>query len=89
MSSINQKFSINSEKTLTMGKLFHTIDVNLNEDLNSETIRKMHKNVPIGNFEIANSSFPVSIKEIERIVETGNKAIEVFYKKYQLGMYGK
>ena len=89
MSRINQKFSINPEKTKGLGKLFHTIDMNLNENLSSENIRKMYKDVPVGTFEIGNSSFNVTISELERIIETGNKAIEIFHKKYQLGLYGK
>lgn len=89
MSRVNQKFSINPEKTKGFGKLFHTIDVNLYEELSAENIRQRYKDAPIGKFEIGNSSFNVTIGELERIVETGNKAIEIFHKKYQLGLYGK
>ena len=89
MSRVNQKFSMNPEKTIRFGKLFHTIDVNLDENLHSEGIKKLNKDTTVGCFEIGNSSFNITVNELERIVETSNKAIEVFYKKYQLGLYGK
>lgn len=89
MASINQKSAINTEKTKHLGKLFHTIDFVVTEDASSEGIRNLYKNQIVGNFEIGNSSFKLTLGELERIHETSQNAIDVFFKKYQLGLYGK
>lgn len=85
--SLNLKYGINTEKTeKAFGKLFTTIDFNLNDFLTNENFRNSGKKTEVGILDIGGNQFNVNVHDLYRIVETCQSAIDVIYKKYQIGL---
>lgn len=84
--SLNQSFAMDKNKTAHKGKLFHTIDFELNPNVTLSGTKSMYKKTPIGDLQINGRSFRVTLAEIERIQETLHNARETFFKKMNSGM---
>lgn len=87
--SLNMRHGMDQSKVAKYGKLFGTIDFEFNEDLNSDTIERKYSNSPVGLFIIDNKEFPVTLNELDRIIETAENAKSVFLKSYSMGRYNR
>lgn len=83
--SINQRFAINQAKTRNLGKIFHTIDFERNEEYTDSDYIQKSKNAVCGTFCINNSEFKVTYHELKRIQETVDAALDGLNKSYKLG----
>lgn len=86
-SSLNQVHGMDQKKVKRFGKLFGTIDFEMNEILSGEVIRQRKSDTTVGSFKIGQRSYDVTLAEIDRIIETMQAARDVFYKSYTLGRY--
>lgn len=85
--SLNMTHAMNQEKVRRFGKLFGTIDFEMNQELSSDLINKQYKDTVVGTFQIGGKEFPVTLAELERISETADNAKTTFLKSYSMGKY--
>ena len=85
--SLNQRHAINQKKTRRYGKLFHSIDFELGNNLTNEQAKNQPYDTTVGKFMIGNRSFDVTLKELKYIMETAHAAQESYFKAYRLGMF--
>jgi len=86
--SLNSTHAMNQEKVRRFGKLFGTIDFEVNEGLSVDVIKQRTADTPIGEFQIGGKTYNVTLAEINRIIETAENARSVFNKSYSMGRYG-
>ena len=86
--SLNMSYAMNPKKTRRFGKLFNTIDFVFNDELSTEMIKNLKSDTIIGEFQIGNKLYPVTLEEIIKIEETMANVKSVFLKSYKLGRYG-
>jgi hypothetical protein len=83
--SVNQRFSINPEKTQRLGKVFHTIDFEKTETYADSDYINKSKSAVCGTFFIDGKEFKLTYHELKRIQETANSALDNLNKIYKLG----
>lgn len=83
--SVNQRFGINPERTSHMGRLFHTIDFELNDSFTQKDYLDKSKNAVCGTFHIGEKQFKLTFNELKRLSETTELALANFNKNYKLG----
>lgn len=83
--SVNQRFGINPEKTNYMGKLFHTIDFEMNESFREKDYLDKSRTAFCGTFHIGDKEFKLTINELKRLSETAELALTNMNKNYKLG----
>lgn len=83
--SVNQRFGINPEKTAHMGRLFHTIDFELNDSFGQKDYLDKSKTAVCGTFHIGEKQFKLTFNELKRLSETTELALANFNKNYKLG----
>lgn len=83
--SINQRFSINPEKTSHMGRLFHTIDFEINDEYRQKDFLDKSRTAVCGTFYIGSKEFKLTYTELKRLAETADTAISSMDKYYKLG----
>lgn len=86
--SLNMAHAYDPERVKRFGKLFGTIDFEMNEQLSGEVIRQRRSDTKVGSLKIDGKEFGVTLAEVDRLIETLNSAKDVFYKGYTLGKYG-
>jgi hypothetical protein len=86
--SLNMTNAMDKKKVRRFGKLFGTIDFQMNEKLSSEAVKQRTAETTVGEFQIDGKSYPVTLAEIDRIIETAQMAKSVFFKSYSMGRYG-
>lgn len=82
--SVNLKHAINEEKTKVFGKLFHTIDFEV-ESTSEQILMQRKMDTFAGKFQIGNHEYLVTLEELDRIIETCQTAKTVFLQKYRFG----
>lgn len=87
--SVNMKYGMDQTKVRKYGKLFGTIDFELNDQVSSEVIKVKQQDTLIGEFLIGEKRFPVTLAELDRIIETAETARSVFHKSYSMGRYDR
>jgi len=87
--SINQRYGINPEKTAKKGKLFHTIDYELNSNYSVSDFKNKSTVIPAASFFIDGKEFKLTLHEIERMFESSEAVIKTLYTKYRIGILGK
>lgn len=87
--SINNKFAVDQDKVRKYGKFYGSIDFECNDKVSALVFKNDPKRPPIGEFYIGNSSFEVTIDELELIEQTAREARETVMKRYRLGMMGR
>ena len=85
--SINHRFAVNEKKVKRYGKLYHSIDFELNDNLTNEEIKNNQYEPIVGKFLIGDKVFSVTCSELKYIMETAYTAHEIYLKSYKLGMY--
>lgn len=83
--SVNQRYGINPNKTEHLGKMFHTIDFECNENYAESEYLEKSKRAICGSFIIGNSEFKLTYSELKRVMETAENALETLKKKYKMG----
>lgn len=76
--SINQTFA-------STAKHKNSIDFEINENFNSEDF-KNSSSKNIGELVINNQRFQMSQSDLDYLTDTCNRASEIIYKKYKLGL---
>ena len=84
--SINHRHAIDEKTTKRFGKLFHSIDFELSDNLTNEQAKNEPYQVTVGKFMIGHKSFDVTLKELRYIMETAHAAQESYFKAYRLGL---
>lgn len=84
--SINQSFNYGTQAA-KMGKLFNTIDFEINPLLTLESVKHRATQTIVGNLKIGQRDYALNLKEIDQIIETLERAKEVYFKKYKLNIF--
>lgn len=87
--SLNMTVGMDQDRVKKYGKLFGTIDFEMNQSISSDIVRSRRDDVHVGEFQIGGKSFPVTYSELDRIIETAELAKSTFVKSYSMGRYGK
>jgi hypothetical protein len=89
--SVNLIHAINGDKVKRFGQLWPTIDFEhrASGELNADAIQQRYTDTVIGDFLIGGKRFQITLKEIERVIETLQTAQQVFRQKYRMGAYGR
>jgi hypothetical protein len=87
--STNQKYATDESRLKHLGKYMNSIDFEINYDVNLEKLQENYKGIQVGTFFIGNNSYPVTLSELNRIVETANDAINAVNKSYRLGIINR
>ena len=83
--SLNQIHSYDQKRVQRFGPLFGTIDCTINEHLTEDQVLSQRKTAVCGNFHISGKEYPVTLHELERIIETASNLISTVQKKYKGG----
>lgn len=84
--STNSSNGINANLTRkTCGPIFHTIDFFKNEGFSPEDYKKRNPRIKCGEMQIGDRKIKLTVKELERIRETAEIALETMYKSYKMG----
>ena len=86
MGRINQTYAYDQKYVRKYGKLYGSIDFEVNENVSSELFRKQKEKPVIGKLMIGGKSFDVTFQELDMIQKTLQAAKEVVNKRYKLGM---
>lgn len=86
-SRLNMTHAYDPKRVKHLGKHFSTIDFQMNEGLNGETIRKQRSDTVVGSLLIGDREYKLTLAEIDRLIETLHSAKDVFSKSYALGRY--
>lgn len=86
---LNHSYGIDQKKTRSKGKLYHTIDFELNESYSNENFIKRDTNIALGTLFIGDKVINLTLDECKRIQETMHAAVETTEKKYKLGLLAK
>ena len=86
MGRINQTWAYDQKYVRRYGKLYGSIDFEVNENVSSELFRKQKEKPVIGKLMIGGKSFDVTFQELDMIQKTLQAAKEVVNKRYKLGM---
>jgi hypothetical protein len=86
MGRINQTWAYDQKYVRKYGKLYGSIDFEVNENVSSELFRKQKEKPVIGKLMIGGKSFDVTFQELDMIQKTLQAAKEVVNKRYKLGM---
>ncbi len=83
--SVNQRFGINPEKTSHMGRLFHTIDFEMNDSILEKDFLEKSRTAICGTFHIGEREYKLTFSELKRLSETADLALANMNKNYKLG----
>ena len=86
MGRINQTWAYDQKYVRKYGKLYGSIDFEVNENVSSELFRKQKEKPVIGKLMIGGKSFDVTFQELDMIQKTLQAAKETVNKKYKMGM---
>jgi len=84
--SLNQTHAIDQQKVAKYGKYFGSIDFTTKNGVTRSDLQRDKLDVVVGAFTIGGHEFNITLSELDRILETGNAAKEVFIRKYTLGV---
>lgn len=86
---MNQIYGMYEKKTRHRGKLFNTIDVELNESFSNEKFVRTDSSTPVGTFFIGERHFDITLDEVRQIRDTMQQTLDTVEKKYKLGLLVK
>ena len=86
MGRINQTWAYDQKYVRKYGKLYGSIDFEVNENVSSELFRKQKEKPVIGKLMIGGKTFDVTYQELDMIARTMKTAKETINKRYKLGM---
>jgi len=86
MGRINQTWAYDQKHVRKLGKLYESIDFEVNENLSAENFRKEPNKPVVGKLMIGGKQFDVTFQELDQIQRTLQTAKDVVNKRYKLGM---
>ena len=89
MGRVNNAFGYDKKRANRMGKLYSTIDFNINDKISSTLFSSVPEKPIVGELEIGGKSFKVTYQEIDAIMSTLQEAKRAVESKYRLGLMNK
>jgi len=86
MGRINQTAAYDQKYVRRYGKLYGSIDFEINENVSAELFNKQPEKPVIGKLMIGGKTFDVTFQELDMIQRTLQTAKETVNKRYKLGM---
>jgi hypothetical protein len=86
MGRINNTAQWDAKKLRKRGKLYSTIDFEVNDNVTEHMFEKMPEKPVIGKLEISNKRFDVTYPELDLMIETLQEAKKVINMRYKMGM---
>ena len=85
MGRINQTWAYDQKHVRKYGKLYGSIDFEVNENVSGKLFEAGKQKPVVGKLMIGGKTFDVTYQEIDQIVKTLNTAKETVNKRYKLG----
>jgi hypothetical protein len=85
MGYINNTAAYDQKRMKKYGKLYGSIDFEVNDSLTERAFESNDKPV-VGKLHIGNRTFDVTFQELDQIARTMNAAKDVVNRKYKMGM---
>ena len=89
MGRVNNAFAYDKKRTKRMGKLYSTIDFNVNDKISTDLFKTVPEKPIVGELEIGGKSFKVTYQEIDAMMSTLQEAKRTIESKYRLGLMNK
>jgi hypothetical protein len=86
MGRINQTWAYDQKYVKKYGKLYGSIDFEVNENVSGKLFENGKQKPVVGKLMIGGKTFDVTYQEIDQIVRTLKTAKETVNKRYKLGM---
>lgn len=86
MGRVNQTWSYDQKYVKRYGKLYGSIDFEINENVSQELFKKQPTKPVVGKLMIGGKTFDVTYQELDMIARTMKTAKETINKRYKLGM---
>ena len=86
MGYVNNTAQWDQKKVRKNGKLFGTIDFEINEKVSEYMYENMPEKPTIGKLEIGGKKFDVTYPELTLMIETLEQAKKVVQMRYRMGM---
>ena len=86
MGRINQTYAYDQKYVRKYGKLYGSIDFEINENVSHELFKNQPEKPVIGKLMIGGKTFDVTYQELDQIQRTLQSAKECVNKRYKLGM---
>lgn len=86
MARINQTWAYDQKYVKRYGKLYGSIDFEINENVSQELFEKQPNKPVIGKLMIGGKTFDVTYQELDQIQRTLQTAKETVNKRYKMGM---
>jgi len=85
MGRVNLTYAYDQKYVRKYGKLYGSIDFEVNENVSAEMFKKQQNKPVIGQLMIGGKKFDVTFQELDQIQRTLQTAKEVVNKRYKLG----
>ena len=85
MGRINQTWAYDQKYVKKYGKLYGSIDFEVNENISADMFKKQQNKPVVGKLMIGGKKFDVTFQELDQIQRTLQAAKEVVNKRYKLG----
>jgi len=85
MGRVNNAYAYDKKRAKRMGKLYSTIDFNVNDKISADLFSKVPEEPIVGELEIGGKSFKVTYQEIDAVISTLHDAKRAIEMKYRLG----
>ena len=89
MGRVNNAFAYDKKRSKRMGKLYSTIDFNINDKISGDLFARVPEKPVVGELEIGGKSFKVTYQEIDAMMSTLQEAKRAIESKYRLGLMNK
>jgi hypothetical protein len=85
MGRVNNAYAYDKKRSRRMGKLYSTIDFNVNDKISGELFASVPEKPIVGELEIGGKSFKMTYQEIDAVISTLQDAKRAVEMKYRLG----
>ena len=85
MGRINQTWAYDQKYVRKYGKLYGSIDFEVNENISADMFKKQQNKPVVGKLMIGGKKFDVTFQELDQIQRILQAAKEVVNKRYKLG----
>jgi len=89
MGRVNNAYAYDKKRAKRMGKLYSTIDFNVNDKISADLFARVPEKPIVGDLEIGGKSFKVTYQEIDAMISTLQDAKRAVEMKYRLGRMNK
>ena len=86
MGRVNNAFAYDKKRSKRMGRLYSTIDFNVNDKVSSDLFAKVPEKPIVGEFEIGGKSFKMTFQEIDAVISTMQDAKRAVEARYRVGL---